>query len=274
MMFLTTVFTTALLSTLSHATLIDGENVKPGGHPAVFGMIMNGSDSNGDESESVCTAFLVAPDLLLTAAHCLQHTYSISLIANGTNLEKTQKGTEVTSERFGGHPAFVSPNEDMSPVALQKSRSTDIGYIVLRKAAAGVTPFPVHAITDSNSAMILSGLEVTLVGYGASRFQGMNADYGTSSMLVKKQGKKTISGIRPNYAILMGEKNGALPGDSGGPEIAKINGVTKVVGLNHGMLGIKKKYGATIGTLLTKANLCWVERDSKVEIPGVDCSKK
>lgn len=261
-----------LISTLSHAAIIDGENVKTGEHPAVFGMVMNGTNSDGDDGESVCTAFLVAPNLLLTAAHCLQHTYSIGLIGNGTNLERNQKGTEVRADRFGANPAYVSPG----------SKSSDIGYITLRQAVTGITPLPVHVITDSASAMLLPELEVTLVGYGASRFRGINADYSDESRLVKKQGKKTINAIRQYYTIVMGEKNGALPGDSGGPQIAKIDGVAKVVALNHGIVGAleegqrkkDQKYGATIGTLLTKANLCWVESESKVEIPGVDCSKK
>ena len=94
---------------------------------------------------------------------------------------------------------------------------------------------------------------------------------------------------------MAGEKNGILPGDSGGPELVLIDGALKAVALNHGMEALEvinthvvkrgsdkgqfittstfnpSKYGNSIGTILTEENICWVVGDSGPEIPGVIC---
>ncbi len=268
---------TIIISAHVQAEIIDGENVNQLDHPEVFGLKLNSQDSDNNESEAVCTSFLVTPNLLLTAAHCLQNTSSISLIANGSNLNIRQKGLEVESDHFESHPKFELPTNGMSQLDRQKNVANDIGYILLRQPVVGITPLPVYVSKDAPSKMLLNHAEVTLVGYGASRFIGIHGDYSNQNLLIKKQGKKEISSVLSNYILLSGEAYGALPGDSGGPEMVNINGITQVAAINHGMQGLAgndREYGSTIGTLLTPENLCWVVSSSKVQIPGVDCSKK
>ena len=270
-------FATILFSIHAQAEIIDGENVNQLDHPEVFGLKLNSQDSDNNESEGVCTSFLVTPNLLLTAAHCLQNTSSVSLIANGSNLNIRQKGIEVESDHFESHPQFELPRDGMSQFDRQKNVANDIGYILLSKPVVGISPLPVYVSKDAPSKMLLNKAEVTLVGYGASRFIGIHGDYSSQNLLIKKQGKKEISSIFDNYVLLLGKTYGALPGDSGGPEIINLNGITQVVAINHGMQGLAgndREYGSTIGTLLTPENLCWVVTSSKIQIPGVDCSKK
>lgn len=286
---------TLLLGTLSKAEmLIDGEEVNAEDHLPVFGMrvTIRSGDSTRDGQ---CTAFLVAPRLLLTAAHCLQSVSSIGILANGSDLNSHKtRGTQVSPVKFAAHPEFVLPFSGMPARDRWESTATDIGYITL-KDPAPMAPLSVHVTKDFDSIEVLKLLEVTLVGYGATKFHGTDGDYSLDRMLVKHMGKKIITTAGGYSVELDGEKNGALPGDSGGPEIAVLDGIGKVVALNHCMLpkvtiaqrvirhGKNKgqtvtqrvtdptQYGATIGTLLTPSNLCWVMKDSGQEIPGVEC---
>lgn len=285
-------FATVLLtsSVIASATMIDGEVVKPGEHPAVFGLKLDST-----ETEGACTAFLVAPKLLLTAAHCLKSIESLKLVANGTDLNygKTQ-GERLSPIKFGPHPVYTTVYPGMSTSERNRNAANDIGYIALKDPTA-ITPLPIYMTTNEASMRALYRLEATLVGYGAIKFRGMNADYAGSEKLVKHMGRNTITRIQPGFLWMDGEKNGALPGDSGGPEMAVINGTVKVFGINHGMQGktvetkrvikrgphkgeieIKtssnpKEYGFTIGTMLTQSNLCWVIKDSGQKIPGIQC---
>lgn len=301
MPFLATVALTVFSVTNTNAMIIDGQQAKLGEYPAVFGIRMNKSDSFsvGGDFEADCTGFLVAPDLLLTAAHCLIHTNSLALIANGPNLnQRKTKGTVAASDGFKAHPEFSEAHSGMSQAERRKNAGIDIGYITLRHALTDITPLPIYVTTDVASKKILVNLEALLVGYGPTRFLGINADYTSSPRLEKYFGKKVITENEQNYITLNGKENGALPGDSGGPEIVNFDGVAKAVAINHGMNGKKKiitrvikrgprkgeietktevdpmEYGFTIGTLLTKENLCWVESESKVKIPGVNCASK
>jgi hypothetical protein len=161
--------------------------------------------------------------------------------------------------------------------------------------AAEITPYPVYVSSDSPSMMRLDHLDTKFVGYGAENWES-SGDYSHAKFGVKHIGQKTVSSVELGFFWMEGEETGALPGDSGGPIFAEIDGETKVIGLNHAMTSgtkivpvldrhgqpkIDRKgnpkteevtiYGSTIGTMLTRDNLCWVVQDSKVEIPGVDC---
>jgi hypothetical protein len=154
----------------------------------------------------------------------------------------------------------------------------------------------VYVTFDNPSMERLKGLAATLIGYGPTRWEA-SGDYSHSPMGVEHIGEKPVTEVELGYVRLAGEQGGALPGDSGGPILAPIDGVTKVVALNQGMApgevevaktdrngDVKKDrhgrvktrkvtvYGDTIGTMLTRSNLCWVEKDTGIEIPGVDCS--
>ncbi len=284
--------TAFLFGTLTKAALpVDGTEANAQDYPYAFGMKLSSSDSDG----GACTAFLVAPQLVLTAAHCLQTANSVETLANGTDLNgRNTSGTEVSVSRFHARPEFKTPYSGMSQEDLRLNASIDIGYITLKDPAT-ITPIPVYVAPDRQGLNSLFGKVTTLVGYGADKFLGILADYSGRATFVKRLGTMKVTEVEPGYVHLEGEKGGALPGDSGGPELAEFDGVTKVFAINHGMQGkqtvtervIKSGkhkgeiervvntdnsvYGTTIGTLLTTDNLCWAIQDSGQKIPGVVC---
>ncbi len=280
----------------AHEMIIGGEIAKVAEFPGVVLLKMSESGGVGAMGwEGSCTGFLVHPKLILTAAHCLQGHTHIDSISNGV------KGSGKDSAKFredeiNSRPDFVLPSSDRTDAQRKEAASKDIGYVVLREEipADVIAPIEIYVTSDSPSMNRLANLDATLVGYGATRWE-KSGNYEGASTGTKKIGHKKITDFENGFIRLAGAEGGALPGDSGGPILATIDGKLKVVALNHGMTPEQKQktdkhgnpkfdkkgapimeltgnYGATIGTMLTKDNLCWVERTAKIDLPGVECA--
>jgi hypothetical protein len=286
----TALFLVLLASTLSSAReeIIDGEAIDETEFPAVFVLKMTPSGL-GDESESLCTSFLVHPRLLLTAAHCLTHISGIESASNGA---RVGKGTSLAVGKYNANPIYTEStrSEANSPLI----GASDIGYVLLKKDVEGISPIEVSPSIDSHDRAEWQGKQATLVGYGASVWKE-NGTYTVGAPPgagTKRIGTKTISNISNLLIYLDGIENGTLPGDSGGPLFLNIDGRLQAIALHHmksdheisvpkhrflskkikpGKFKKASEYSHSIETPLSVENLCWVEKDSGIDIPGVDC---
>ena len=281
---------TLLLGTLSRAApILGGKTVDGDEYPAIYGMKMTvraGTGPTGGNT-TLCTAFLVAPRLLITAAHCLRDTVSIDGI---THEESVESGDGPVAESFLANPDYFptpsrAPDEDE-----KRSGRADIGYVVLEKPVRNVVPLEV-AVSDTDSGMnSLVGKTATLVGYGASVWESSGI-YDGSTAGRKRAGNKAVSEVRNGLFYLIGAENGTLGGDSGGPMLIESGGTLKAAAINHKESDstktvlrrkvpfgkkvpqeVRAGYYASIESPLTTANLCWVEKSSGVDIAGVDCA--
>ncbi len=224
--------TLALFSTACvGADYVDSEEVGSSSEPIIGGVASASSDypttvaiSNG----GLCTGTLIAPDLVLTAAHCITPQ-----LIGADSQEQVTSQTQIIFDAesvFGGNGdarrvVATIPHPEFS---MNNLGDNDIGLIRLQSPITDRTPTPINRIGDDAKV----GISVTQVGYGATQVGGQGA-----GSLFALQDKKTTScsGFGGSDANLLcfsqTDGQGKCQGDSGGPSFATIDGVERVVGV-------------------------------------------
>jgi hypothetical protein len=179
--------------------------------------ITNGAATSGDLGVAalmeggtlLCTATLVAPRVLLTAAHCVPEGATPDAFFGSTPLGGG--GTSIPVIATTRHPGF-------DPTTL----TNDVAMALLADAApAGATPWPLpSAALDASSV----GLPLRLVGFGAT-------GPGDSTAPEKRVGTTTLASLTTTELAFGPSPSQTCTGDSGGPAFATIGGVEAIVGV-------------------------------------------
>ena len=157
----------------------------------------------------LCTATLVAPRVLLTAAHCLMDG-ALPTAFFGT-APQGDGGASIAIIATRVHPAF-----DPSTLA------NDVAMALLAEdAPAGARPWPLPASPLDPGSV---GLPLRLVGFGLTG----PAD---TSPTQKRVGTATLASIVATQFALSPSPSQTCEGDSGGPAFATIGGVEVIVGV-------------------------------------------
>jgi hypothetical protein len=180
--------------------------------------ITNGSSDTGDDAVvavvgssgvTACTGTVVAPHIVLTAAHCL-----VPEVLQGGNVlvgtAAASPSATLPIARGIAHPQF-------DPTAL----TNDVGILVLA-AAAPPPPIPF------GTAPPAVGDSVDLVGWGESAADA--GDFGE-----KRKGTGTVAQVDADTFGVGSTPSQPCEGDSGGPAFVTASGVTSVEGItSHG----------------------------------------
>jgi hypothetical protein len=174
----------------SRAALVNGQ-LDPG-HPAV---------GRFTQTVGACTATLIAPDRVLTAAHCV-------------------KGSKQTFEVGGG--VYDVAEAINHPGWKGSAPNFDIAVLKLATPVTNVTPMPLASEPPHpGEPIIIVGFGLTGVGTGDS---GVKRMANTNVKLVKKQ------------VFWIGDGSGSGPtvcyGDSGGPTLVFRDGVEQLLGVH------------------------------------------
>lgn len=140
-----------------------------------------------------CSATLIAPRTLLTAAHCVVDAPTGLAVTNHYN---------VTSWADALPVAEVYPHPEYADAGLLES---DIALLQLTRAPAGVTPASINRL----SVDTLTGQSVVAVGYG----QVAAGDQPGTRRLVEA----AVSAVTPSAFTFGSQGEGLCYGDSGGP---------------------------------------------------------
>ena len=179
-----------------------------------------------------CSGTLVAPNVIITAAHCTEGTdrvyYSFAVTRPTTNPEVDPTGwTKGGDNRDGVQNIYTNPDWDGD---LQNNSLDDIGIVILDAPPAGVTKLsPLPAPGFSLDSVVSKGLTFTAVGYGITYEKGIAENGGQKPIEVAllQRHYTTTQGftkLTTDTLVLASNVNGTpkqggaiCSGDSGGP---------------------------------------------------------
>ncbi|WP_437784442.1 S1 family peptidase [Sorangium sp. So ce1097] len=179
------------------------------GDPAVVQIL--GNRPNKPESVETCTATLIAPKVLLTAAHCvvtwIYFDYEVQAFL-GTD-RWVEDGPYVSVKEVHMHPQY-------------DYRDTTLGYdiaVAILDEPLGIEPVPYNRTPLTQAAV---GQPVRLIGYGEDESGWGN---------VKKHVSTTVHTVEPMRLGFGDAAHHTCKGDSGGPALMDVNGVPTLVGV-------------------------------------------
>jgi hypothetical protein len=178
------------LSFAAIPTLINGTPVTPGTWQEVVSITSN---------EGGCTATIVGPRAIVTAAHCA---------STGSMVQFSYKGKNYEAKIFRS-PRYPAADHDIS-----------VG--VLEKDIAGATPMVIGGKATLQS-------ELTILGYGCTTPAGTGGNDG-----ILRIGKNVLTGFSLPYDIVSRKPSGGAlcMGDSGGPTFIQENSKYLLLAIN------------------------------------------
>ncbi|TMQ19988.1 MAG: serine protease [Deltaproteobacteria bacterium] len=188
------------------APVIGGDSAKPGQWPDVAAILF--PLSSGDEP--LCTGTLIAPSVVITAAHCYDPRdppLPDNVLIGTSSLARKGDGETIAIKR-----AYVYPDP---------SDTEDIAVLVLARPSSRA---PRKIATGWGTVDIVNGAPITVVGFGAIDPDGMNFvnELQEATTTITDADCSASSGCNPG-AQPAGELGAGgmgkdtCPGDSGGP---------------------------------------------------------
>lgn len=150
-----------------HRHIVNGQATAQGAFAAVGALLMRGIDRYGDAMGTLCTGTLIAPDVVLSAAHCVEPGGNGSTVRYYFSLAEDvalagQHPSDIPGPTYEvreavAHPAYA--------VVLQDglARANDVSLLFLSDPVPGVTPSQLLA---EDEASLQAGTVVSIVGYG------------------------------------------------------------------------------------------------------------
>ena len=192
------------------------DSVEVATRPLIGGAIANDDPAvvallSGGSSSAFCTATLISPSVVLTAAHCIDMAGADPNIIAFFGTDVASEGTRIGIGRKTQH---INWNGSVG--------NFDIGLLLLNFPQDPFLPVPLNTSTATDH----SGEPYRHVGFGVYDRQTMAADG------KKREGTTAISGFQ-NDVILSGDDQVSVCfGDSGGPAFLNIDGTEHVAGIH------------------------------------------
>ncbi len=205
--------------------VVGGEPAEVGDYPSTVSLMMN---QGGGVWESSCTGTLVAPTVVVTAAHCLQDWYGSPISTNEVRIVYgyTDPASAPASERRT--LASIHPNPDYDPYASTDSdglgETMDIGVMVLSEPIENAVVTPILPASEVDDVLV-AGAEVHVVGYGINNINTWDSGilYKAVTPYIRHIPTEMLAGSPGNPD--------SCNGDSGGPAYVMVGGSLYLVGI-------------------------------------------
>ncbi len=235
------------------ALVIGGSPTAAGEFPGVGALMYN----FGGEVMAGCTGTLIAPDAVLTAAHCIDPALTGGIVP-GFSL-----ALDTTTGNLGTVPGrAIHPHEsfDINVTAFDGLGTFyDVGVVLLAQSITTVEP--VKMPRPDQAAEIAANLDLDIVGYGRTSNQTNEVGvlFDARTKLVSLNGTEIQVGMgspQPQNCN----------GDSGGPALADLGDGRRIVGIvSRSFSGVE----CTMGGIDTRvdAYLTWIHGKVTTGIP-------
>ena len=205
------------------------------------------ADVNDDYYYPVCTGSLIAPDVVLTAAHCILNSGTYYVQMGSDIIDGESDSTFYEIDAVWKNPRYS-----------KKNLVNDIGLLKLTTPQFKVAPMAYA--TKRDLAAVKKAKTFEILGWGQDQ-SGETASYlrytkvseqsrAARSLYSSKYFNSTTMIAAGKYIKKERVYTGACNGDSGGPLVASIRGVQKVVGVTSwGKKGCNTKAPTVFGNV-------------------------
>ena len=254
--------------------IINGESATADDYPMTGGMLMRADieiwGSTSSVSTIVCSSTLIAPDVVLLAAHCLDDyalTYGMGEV-NNKELQWSRQADLTAWDGSGANPDWpadavavidtvMHEDFDLTTMAVGIAENDDIALMFLAEAVTDVEP--AYLPTLDEATQLEEGLEVAVVGWG-QQSAGDPDDIGE-----KRMGDSVVGELGSAEFLVGPEASDVRQchGDSGGPVFLDVDAdtetPTRIVGVTSH--AYDETACASIGAVNTRvdAHLDWLD---------------
>ncbi|MFT5686475.1 MAG: hypothetical protein ACI8RZ_007431 [Myxococcota bacterium] len=219
--------------------IINGTSASEDDYPMTGGMLMRADieiwGSTSAVSTLVCSSTLIAPDVVLLAAHCLDDyalTYGLGEV-NNKELRWTRQADLTAWDGTGANPdwpadaiavsdSVMHENFDLTAMEIGIAANDDIALLFLAEAVTDTDP--AYLPTADEATQIEEGLEVAVVGWGQQVATDFLTQPEPGDYAVKMMGYSVLSELG-DYELQVGADEADVRkchGDSGGPTFLDI----------------------------------------------------
>jgi MYXO-CTERM domain-containing protein len=216
--------------------IINGEDATVDDWPATGGMLLDafvdlGNFGSGDIRVFLCSSTLIAPDVVLLAAHCLDDyalTYGLGTVedkdvrwsrqADLSDFDGSQRSPSWPEDAIAAHDWVMHEDFDLVTMQTGIANNADIALLFLEEAVTDVEH--AYMVTPEEADQVVEDVDVVVVGWGMQEATDNPLQSPPAGTYLYKQMGDSYVGASGDHEFQVGVIEGDVRkchGDSGGP---------------------------------------------------------